>query len=262
MGSADTQGPLWSQNPEAWINIQEQLHRPLFEAMLAAAKVSPGTRMLDAGCGGGTASALAMERGATVTGIDAAEGLIEHAKESVPGATFSVGDLQHLDFEDESFDVVFAANSVQYAADLIASLQELRRVCTQDGVVVAGLFGPPEGVTYRAIFAAAKEVMPPPPPGAKAGGPFALSAPGVLESKFKEAGMRIMESGKADCPFSYKDFEEHWLGCLGAGPIQNMIKVIGEETLKTAIRAACEAYTAEDGSIRMAPNEFIYVVAS
>lgn len=260
MGSAGAQGELWSHNPETW-NLQEQFHAPLFEAMLTAANVTAGTRMLDAGCGSGTAAAMAVSRGATVTGIDAAQGLIAHAKSAVPMAEFSVGDIEHLEFDDDSFDVVFAANSVQYAENLIPTLRELRRVCAKGGIVVAGLFGPPEGVDYRAVFAAAKAAMPPPPPGAKPGGPFALSESGALAGKVEEADLKVVDVGKVNCPFTYKNFEEKWRISISAGPFQAMMKVIGEDALKAAVHTGCEAFTAEDGSIRFPTNEFIYVVA-
>jgi ubiquinone/menaquinone biosynthesis C-methylase UbiE len=132
MGSATIQGSLWNHNPSGW-NIQERLHIPIFEAMLTAANVSTGTRILDAGCGTGTASVLAAARGANVTGIDAAEGLIAYVRKAVPDGSFTLGDIQSFDFPDESFDVVFAANSVQYAKDPLATLREFKRVCKKEG---------------------------------------------------------------------------------------------------------------------------------
>ncbi len=71
MGTAEIQGELWGAAPEGWVTIQEPMHRPLFDAMLDAAKTVEGTHVLDAGCGGGGASLAAAERGARVSGIDA-----------------------------------------------------------------------------------------------------------------------------------------------------------------------------------------------
>ena len=258
MGSATIQGTLWNHNPSGW-NIQERLHTPIFEAMLTAANVSNGTRFLDAGCGTGTASVLATTRGAIVTGIDAAEGLIDFVRKALPDGSFRVGDIQSFDFQDESFDVVFAANSVQYAEDPVATLREFKRVCKKGGTVVAGLFGPPENIDYKAVFAAAKAAMPPPPADAKPGGPFALSAPGILEELFKQAGFEITDTGKANCAFSYESFAQKWEYSLGAGPYQGMMKVIGESKMKEAIQLGCKNFTLQDGSILFPTNEFIYV---
>jgi SAM-dependent methyltransferase len=85
MGTADTQGDLWGKAVQDWASIQEPMGRPLWEAMLDEARVGSGTHVLDAGCGGGGASVLAAERGARVSGIDAAEEMIAFVSERVPG---------------------------------------------------------------------------------------------------------------------------------------------------------------------------------
>ena len=189
MGTSKIQGELWGIAPQGWAEIQEPMHRPLWEAMLNAAKVGQGTRFLDAGCGGGGASVLAAERGAQVSGLDAAEGLLTFARVRVPDGDFRVGDIESLPFDDDAFEAVFAANSVQYTADRVATLREFGRVCASEGRIVAGLFGPPEKVTFATIFKAQRDAMPEPPPG---GGPFELSAPGKLEGLFAEAGLKVL----------------------------------------------------------------------
>lgn len=62
---------------------------------------------MDLGCGGGGSSALASERGIRLGGLDAAEALIEIARERVP-----YGDLEKLPYADNSFDVAFASLSI------------------------------------------------------------------------------------------------------------------------------------------------------
>jgi SAM-dependent methyltransferase len=227
--------------------------------MLDRALVGSGTRILDAGCGGGGASVLASERGAQVSGLDAAEGLIAFARERVPNGDFRVADIESLPFEDEVFDAVFAANSVQYSEDRIATLRELGRVCTSEGRIVAGLFGPPEKVTFSAIFKAMRDIMPEPPPG---GGPFELSAPGKLEKLFEEAGLKVIESNEVDCPFNYPDFETFWRANVSAGPAQGMLRVVSEEKLKATLRDAVEAFRLPGGEFLIRPNVFKYVVAT
>jgi ubiquinone/menaquinone biosynthesis C-methylase UbiE len=165
MGTAKTQGELWGQAPWDWALLVEPKHIPLFEAMLNAAQVGQSTRFLDAGCGGGGASVLATERGAHISGLDAAEALINVARERVPSGDFRVGGIEELPFEDEAFDVVFAANSVQYTGNRVAALRELGQVSTREGRIVVGLFGPPEKVKFGAILKAVREALPEPPPG-------------------------------------------------------------------------------------------------
>lgn len=259
MGTAQIQGELWGKAPQGWAEIQEPLHRPLWEAMQDAANVGSGTTFLDAGCGGGGASVFAAERGAIVSGLDAAEGLLAFARERVPAGDFRVGDIESLPFADNSFEAVFAANSVQYAADRVAALRELGRVCTLNGRIVAGLFGSPEKVAYASVFKALGDAMPGPPKG---GGPFELSVPGKLEELFTEAGLNVVESGEVDCPFSYLDFETFWQANVAAGPLQGMLRVVTEDHLRSAVRGAVETFNQDNGSILIQPNMFKYVVAT
>ena len=207
--------------------------------------------------GRGGASVLAAERGAQVSGLDAAEGFINFVRERVPSGDFRVGDIQELPYEDDSFDVVIAPNSIQYAEDTVAALRELARVSKPDGRVVVGLFAETEKVEFRHIFKAMGAAMPEPP---KSGGPFALSAPGVLENLIEEAGLTIHSTDEVNCPFSYPDFETYWRGNASAGPTQGMMRVIGAEKLKSVLRAAIEPYWDGNG-FTVSPNYFKYVVA-
>ena len=259
MGTSKIQGELWGKSPQGWAEIQEPKHIPLWEAMLDVVDTGPETRFLDAGCGGGGASILAAERGAQVSGLDAAEGLISFARERVSNGEFHVGDIESLPFGDEAFDVVFAANSVQYSEDRIAALRELGRVCTTEGRIIAGLFSSPEKVAYSAIFKAMRDAMPEPPPG---GGPFELSMPGKLEGMFEEAGLKVLDSDEVDCPFHYPDFDVFWQANVSAGPFQGMLKTVSEAKLKSTLSEASEEFRLDNGSILIQPNVFKYVVAS
>ncbi|MEN8172727.1 MAG: class I SAM-dependent methyltransferase [Chloroflexota bacterium] len=259
MGKAETQGALWSKQSQDWAIMQEPLHSPLWEIMLDKILTGSGTHFLDAGCGGGGASVLAAERGAQVSGLDAAEGLIAFARERMPNGDFRVGDIESLPYDNGVFDAVFAANAVQYSENRVNALRELGRVCKPKGRVVASLFSHPEKVQFSVIFKAIGDAMPKSPSG---GGPFELSAPGILESLFEDAGLNVIESGEVNCPFSYSDFDEFWRANAAAGPFQGMIQVIGEEKLKTAVTDAVEEFRLDNGGYLIEPNFFKYVVAT
>ena len=158
---------------------------------MEATDIGSGTHVLDIGCGAGHSTALIDAVGASVVGVDASQGMVDYANTTFDGINFQVGGLEEIGFGDDEFDVVFAANSVQYAADLATALGELRRVCKPGGSIVAGLFGPPEAVSYKPVLDALGQFMPKPPPGGKPGGPFRLSAPGVLEDGFVSAGIEV-----------------------------------------------------------------------
>jgi SAM-dependent methyltransferase len=259
MGSEEAQGLLWGVEPDGWAS-HETNHSPLFRAMMEATGIGPGTSVLDIGCGAGHSTALIDQAGASVVGVDASHGMIEYAEATFSGVDFRVGGLEALAFGDDEFDVVFAANSVQYAGDLGVALRELKRVCKPGGSIVAGLFGPPEAVSYKPVLDALGQFMPKPPPGAKPGGPFRLSAPGVLEAGFVEAGIVVSRTGDVDCPFEYTDWDEFWRGTRAAGPTQMAIGLAGLEAVEAATQAAVEPLTAADGTVAFPTNVYIYVV--
>lgn len=257
MGSAAIQGELWGKLPRDWTDLQEPMHQPLWEAMLNAGQVILGTRFLDVGCGGGGAAILAHRRGAHVTGLDAAAPLIDIARERVPEADFHTGDIESLPFADGAFDVVFAANAIQYAADRLAALRELKRVSASGARLVSGLFSVPERVQFRVFFKAVRDTLPEPPPG---DGPFGLSTPGVLENLIEQAGFQVIGGDEVNCPFHYKDFEVLWKANVSAGPVQGALRSVSADTLKANIQSAVQPFQRNDGSIYM-DNAFRYVIA-
>ncbi len=259
MSTAKVQGELWGAAPQEWAEIQEPLHAPLYVAMLNATSVRQGTRLLDVGCGAGSASLLAAERGAQVSGLDAAAGLLAFARQRVPAGDFRVGDMESLPFADNDFDVVFAASSLQFGGNPRAALDEFGRVCVAGGRIVVGLFGPPQKVASATIMKALGDLMPAPPAGPS---PFSLSAPGKLEGLMAEAGFAVLESSELDCPFSYPDFATCWRGLSSAGPFQGILKTLGESRTKSAMRDAVEPFQRADGSILIQPNVLKVVAAA
>lgn len=99
-----------------------------------------GMAVLDVGCGPGTITidlARVVAPGAVV-GIDRSDDVIGAAAstDGLPdNVTFSVGDVYHLDAEDDSFDVVHAHQVLQHLSEPVEALREMRRVCRPGGVV-------------------------------------------------------------------------------------------------------------------------------
>ncbi len=124
MGTGQEQAELWGPGARDWADYNEPMCTPFYEAVLDATAVAAGTRLLDIGCGGGFALLLAARRGAIVAGLDAAAPLLDIARERVPGASLTIGDLEDpLPYPEGAFDVVTSFNSVQYASDPVAAVK-------------------------------------------------------------------------------------------------------------------------------------------
>ncbi|GAA4002516.1 magnesium protoporphyrin IX methyltransferase [Sphingomonas humi] len=95
-----------------------------------------GRSLLDAGCGTGALAEVAADRGAAVTGVDVAAGLIEvaEARSSASGACFHAGDM--LDPAYGEFDHVVAMDSlIHYRADDLASAVTLLAARTRHSLL-------------------------------------------------------------------------------------------------------------------------------
>jgi SAM-dependent methyltransferase len=128
--SAAAEGAVWSGAAAGWVEHWAGFAAPARQAAPDAAGIEPGMSLLDVACGSGEFLALAAARGARVSGIDAAAGLVEHARRRVPDADIRVGAIEQLPWPDRTFDVVTGFNAFQFAADFVVALAEDRRVRT------------------------------------------------------------------------------------------------------------------------------------
>jgi len=97
------------------------------------AVVRPGDHVLDAACGTGDLAIIAAKAGATVTGLDFSERMLERARRKAPELDWVRGDLLALPFAEASFDAATVGFGVRNVADLAGALAELRRVLRPGG---------------------------------------------------------------------------------------------------------------------------------
>lgn len=106
--------------------------------------LASGQRILDFGCGPGTITvglAKAVEPG-ELHGIDMEESQIELARAAAEAgghrnASFQVGDVSDLPFEDDYFDVAHCHTVLTHVPDTLATLNEVKRVLRPGGLVAA-----------------------------------------------------------------------------------------------------------------------------
>lgn len=122
---------------------------PVAEVVVDAAEPVSGLKTLDLACGTGNATLLEAERGATVTGFDAATRLLEvaagRASEAGVDATWVEGDMQDMPFADDSFEVITSVFGVIFgepqkvAAEIARVLEPNGRIAittwTNEGIL-------------------------------------------------------------------------------------------------------------------------------
>ncbi len=125
-------GEAWGDRALDWAHLIESYARAANDDVFDRVGVGPGVRMLDVACGSRYATMVAAQRGAEVSGLDAAAGLIEIARRRIPDGDFRVGDTFDLPFEDADFDAVTSFNGIWAGCD--AALVEAARVLRPRGM--------------------------------------------------------------------------------------------------------------------------------
>lgn len=256
MSTMQTQGDIWGARASDWAEIDEPMGLPMFKAVFGRAGVGQGMRLLDIGCGSGTALALARDLGAGITGLDSSPGLIALARKRLPETRFELGDMVALPFEDASFDLVTGFNSFQFASDIPKALSEARRVVRPGGHVAMLVWGlKDECQSMEHTLGPVMALMPPPPPAARP----PLATPGVLEGLFTDAGLTPVAREVTDGPFLFPDAATAWRGFSSAGLMIPVTRELGEERVRTLVLDSLKPFTRADGTV-LQKNRFHWVL--
>jgi SAM-dependent methyltransferase len=106
-------------------------------AIIERAVAIAGARFLDAGCGAGGYVEALRERGADAYGVEFnPEKVAAYRRTSREPDRVRVGDLEHLDWPDASFDAGLLNEVLEHVPDERAALRELHRVLRPGGVLV------------------------------------------------------------------------------------------------------------------------------
>lgn len=125
---------------------------PFGRALVAAAEVTPGERVLDVACGRGASlrpALAAVGAEGTVLGVDLAVGMVEWlgndlAYDQITNASVVHGDAEALDVADASFDAALGGFMIFFAPEPERVLAALHRVLRPGGRVALSIFdGPP-----------------------------------------------------------------------------------------------------------------------
>jgi len=155
---------VWSSGGAAYDEISGQIASAL-DHCVARLAPKPGERIVDLATGTGWTSRLLAARGAKVTGIDIAAGLIDAAK--ITGQSrglaidYEVGDAEQLRFPDGSFDAVVSTFGVMFCSRPEAAAGEIARVCRKGGRIALTTWRPDSNVFE--MFKVMQPYMPPPP---------------------------------------------------------------------------------------------------
>jgi SAM-dependent methyltransferase len=257
MSTKAVQGKLWSIAPQHWSNNFEPYFSPMYKKVLGQLNLTSNTLLLDAGCGSGLFSSMAIKAGARVTGMDAAPGLLEVARIRNPKNNFIEADLEAMPVGNDSFDVVTGFNSFQYAGNFESALLEAKRVLKKGGRLVIGIWDKPEMSEATNILKAIGSLLPPPPPGTP--GPFALSEDGKIEGICKNIGLKMVYSTAVPCPFLYSSLNDAVNSFMSVGPAAAALNSNDRTIVEATITKAFEPYCIT-GDLYFLQNQFLVFI--
>lgn len=142
-----------------WDSTTKNFHQALLninKVLAQQIKIGPSDVVLDAGCGvGGSSVWLAKETGCKVIGITLSEKQVKQAKslsvkEKVDHlVTFYQKDFTDTGFPGQTFDVVWAIESVCYVPDKSDFLKEAFRILKKEGRLIVADFFKKDGLNQN-----------------------------------------------------------------------------------------------------------------
>lgn len=246
----------WAAHAARWSAQQARMasaNRAVTAALLVAARVGPGLRVLDLASGAGEPAltlAEVVEPNGHVTATDLAPEMLAGAEglareRGLTNIAFRQADAEALPFPDASFDRVTCRLGVMFFPDLPRALGEARRVLVPGGLVALLVWGPFErNPVHSAAAGALRRYLPPgtgDPP--VAGVMFKYAEPGLLAAALRAAGFRdVMEEAQALTVDFESTAEGYWRSRAEPGSqLDQLLAWAPQEQRDEAVAAALAA---------------------
>jgi ubiquinone/menaquinone biosynthesis C-methylase UbiE len=203
----------WEHAAAAWDRWSPLLGRWLgaaTEAMLDAARVGPGSRVLDVAAGAGDQTLAAARRAGSagqVLATDISPTILRYAQAAALQAGLSNVQTRELDGERHdllpaaSFDAAISRVGLIYFPNQQRALTGIRHTLRPGGRFAAVVYSTPENNPFFALpvgIIRRRAQLAPPLPGQP--GPFSLGGEGVLAKALEQAGFHDVEVRRVDSP--------------------------------------------------------------
>jgi ubiquinone/menaquinone biosynthesis C-methylase UbiE len=252
--------PGWGRQAERFSAAVE----PVTAAMLAAAPLAPGRRVLELAAGPGDLSrrAAPLVAPTQVLCTDGVQAMLDVAAEcaeadGITNIAFQRAQLEWIDLPAATADVILCRYGLMLAVDPEAALRELRRVLAPGGTVVLAVQAaaalnpwvttPPRAATELGLLEATSDAAGP--------GPFALADAAALTELMGDCGFFDAVVHRVDFHYPYANALD-WLGeKIDHSPrlaaVWRELDDARRGELRARLDALAEPYRQPDGSLEV-----------
>src|ERR1700741_2038885 len=129
------------EDPREALRLEQKVDPVEWVQKYLAHRVCPGAEVLSVGCGPGVIlrSVANLDSSIRATGIDISGDRLQQAREKNrdnPRVQFVCGDAQSMEFQSNSFDLVYCRMLLQYLKEKERAVSEMARVCKPGGTVL------------------------------------------------------------------------------------------------------------------------------
>jgi ubiquinone/menaquinone biosynthesis C-methylase UbiE/3-isopropylmalate dehydratase small subunit len=188
----------------------------------------PGARCLEVASSTGNVTIALADRvapGGSAVGIDLADGMLEYARRKararkLKNIEFKKMDAQHLEFDDNSFDVVTCSLALFYFHDIPGALKEMLRVLKPGGTLgittadPQNAFSPLSEAYMEKLQKAAAQLGVDPPTYSELAS-LTRKKKG-LKKLIEEAGFKEIEMHEVEIPVSFSNPNDWWKNGRGS----------------------------------------------
>lgn len=155
---AEYERNTWNRCAEDYVDTFAGITGETVPLLMEAARIRPGSQVLEIGSGPGHVADMLVQAGASVAGVDFSSKMVEVAQSRYPAIAFKQADAEQLPFDADSFDAVVANFVVHHLARPEKVFREVNRVLKPGGRFAFAVWGAPEeqssiGAFFGAVMA-------------------------------------------------------------------------------------------------------------